>query len=115
MEKKTMWIGLAIILIIALSLFIYRFNKVDVEKLSLCLKEKQAKMYGAYWCPHCQNQKKEFGQWFKNIDYIECTEKELECTAAGVTGYPTWIIHGQKYPGELSFKQLAEFSGCQLN
>jgi hypothetical protein len=25
-----------------------------------CLKDKDAKFYGAFWCPHCQNQKAMF-------------------------------------------------------
>ena len=30
-------------------------GKLDV--FARCLKEKQAVFYGAFWCPHCQNQK----------------------------------------------------------
>ena len=85
----------------------------EVEKLSLCLKEKGAIMYGAYWCSHCQKQKAEFGESFKNISYVECTEKEKECNDAGVVGYPTWIFpDGTKLSGEQELKTLAEKAGC---
>jgi len=85
----------------------------EVEKLSLCLKEKGAKMYGAYWCSHCQKQKAEFGEAFKNILYVECTEKQDECTAAGIEGYPTWVFSdGSKLSGEQDLKVLADKAGC---
>ena len=46
--------------------------------LSQRIKALDGKMYGAYWCSHCNNQKKEFGvQAFSNIPYIEC-DKEGE-------------------------------------
>lgn len=87
-----------------------------IEKLSLCLKEKGAKMYGAYWCPHCQNQKKEFGASFKNILYVECSEYEKECTAAGVEKYPTWIFSdGTKVEGEQDLEAIAKKAGCEYN
>ena len=31
-----------------------------------------AQMFGAYWCPHCQEQKKKFGDAFSAVDYVEC-------------------------------------------
>ncbi len=76
-----------------------------------------AKKYGAYWCPHCQEQKQLFGQTaFAMINYIECdpqgknSQSQL-CRAAGITGYPTWEIQGELYPGRLSLERLADLSG----
>ncbi|NEQ97686.1 MAG: hypothetical protein F6K30_13370 [Cyanothece sp. SIO2G6] len=31
-----------------------------------------ARMYGAYWCPHCQTQKDLFGSGVSELDYVEC-------------------------------------------
>ncbi len=49
---------------------------VSSEKALLLSRRIQAldgKMYGAYWCSHCNNQKKEFGsEACKSIQYIEC-------------------------------------------
>lgn len=56
------------------------------------LTEKGVVMYGAYWCSHCQNQKKVFGDAFQYITYVECTQEPKRCLAAGVKGYPTWTI-----------------------
>lgn len=78
------------------------------------------KNYGAYWCPHCQEQKELLGQQaFAMIDYIECdpqgknSQSQL-CNAVGITGYPTWEIQGELYPGKLSLDHLADLSGYPI-
>lgn len=83
------------------------------ETLAKCLTEKGVKMYGAYWCGHCKNQKEMFGDAFQYVDYIECTETPGLCDSAGVSGYPTWVgPDGSKYPGEKSLNELANMFGC---
>jgi uncharacterized membrane protein len=80
-----------------------------------------AKMYGAYWCPHCHDQKELFGQQaFSQIDYIECAPDGQNSQAAlcqansdNVTGYPTWEIQGKFYAGTQTLQQLADISGYQ--
>lgn len=91
--------------------------ETNEEELAKCLTREGAKMYGAYWCGHCQNQKKLFGDSFQYIDYIECDAKgenpnPAACSSAGIEGYPTWVISGKKYPGEQSFEKLKELSNC---
>ncbi|EAW33729.1 vitamin K epoxide reductase family protein [Lyngbya sp. PCC 8106] len=83
------------------------------------LQQLNAKEYGAYWCPHCQDQKQLFGkEAFAMIDYVECDPKGKNprpqlCKEAGITGYPTWEIDGQFYPGTASLEKLADLSGYQ--
>ena len=36
------------------------------------LRETGAVMYGAYWCPHCTEQKALFGDAAKDVPYVEC-------------------------------------------
>lgn len=80
-----------------------------------CLAEKKITMYGAIWCSHCQNQKKEFGSSFKYVNYVECPENTKICTEKGIQGFPTWMKEdGTKLEGEQSFEKLAELSGCAL-
>jgi len=72
-------------------------NEEKYDTFAKCLTEKGVKMYGAFWCGHCQNQKKAFGDSFKYVTYIECAEpnsqKQLEiCAKEGITGYPTWVF-----------------------
>ena len=71
-------------------------------------------MYGTEWCPHCKNQKELFGDSFKQVDYIDCDIRKSECAQAGIKGYPTWIISGEKYPGVQQLGRLATLSGCKL-
>lgn len=33
-----------------------------LDTFAQCLKEKDSTFYGAFWCPHCQNQKAMFGK-----------------------------------------------------
>lgn len=85
------------------------------ETLAKCLTAKGVKMYGAYWCGHCKNQKDMFGEAFQYIDYVECTQDQAACDAAGISGYPTWVgPDGTKYPGEKTLESLAQTFGCDI-
>ncbi len=80
------------------------------------LTEIGAKKYGAFWCPHCYEQKQLFGkEAFAEIDYIECdpqgqNPQREACMAAGIQSYPTWEIDGKLYPGTKTPQELAELS-----
>lgn len=73
----------------------------------------QGKMYGAYWCSHCYNQKQEFGrEAFEKIEYLECDKKGAYsknsiCKAKKIPGYPTWELNGEYFPGEKTLDELA--------
>jgi uncharacterized membrane protein len=95
--------------------------KSSSSKLALevgkALKEVDAKMYGAYWCSHCNNQKQALGkEVYDNqlFTYIECDKEGANsqfstCRAnKNIPGYPTWEIKGQYYPGEKSVEELAD-------
>ena len=85
------------------------------DQFAQCLAEKKLTMYGAYWCPHCQNEKNLFGSSIQYVPYVECTQETKKCLDAGIEGYPTWIdASGQKYSGEQGLLGLSKISGCQL-
>ena len=85
------------------------------DSFAQCIAKSNLTMYGAVWCPHCQNQKKEFGTAFKYVPYVECPDNIKLCTDKGVEGFPTWITaDGKKIVGEQPLEKLAEVSGCQL-
>ena len=76
-----------------------------------------AKIYTAYWCPHCHEQKELFGrQAAEKLTVIECapdgrnSQREL-CEAKKIEGYPTWEINGQLDSGAKPLAKLAEASG----
>ncbi|ELS00459.1 putative membrane protein [Xenococcus sp. PCC 7305] len=79
-----------------------------------------AKKYGAFWCPHCFEQKQLFGkEAFSEIDYIECADLEnpraqsAACKEAQITSYPTWEINDELYQGTKVLSELAEISGYE--
>lgn len=84
-----------------------------------CINDSGAKFYGAFWCPHCQNQKAAFGRSAKLLPYVECSERDGKgqlpvCTDAGIEGYPTWIFaDGTRQSGNLPFETLSEKTGCE--
>lgn len=87
-----------------------------IEKLAKFLTEKGAVMYGAYWCPHCKDQKKLFGDAVKYVNYVECdangeNANPDECKAKDIESYPTWIYQGKKMTGTKSLSDLAEMVG----
>ena len=78
-----------------------------------------AKIYTAYWCPHCHDQKELFGrQATEKLTVVECapdgrnSQREL-CEAKKIEGYPTWEINGQLDSGVKPLVKLAEASGYQ--
>jgi glutaredoxin len=85
-------------------------------QLAQHLAESGATMYGAYWCPHCAEQKEAFNEAIDQVPYVECdpsgenAQPQL-CIDKGIQGYPTWEIDGQIYPGTRPLDDLAQLSG----
>jgi hypothetical protein len=83
-------------------------------KLATQLQKLDAKMYSAYWCSHCYDQKQAFGkEAFAKIVYLECSKDGVNsqnklCKAREVPGYPTWEINGKLYPGEKELDELED-------
>lgn len=121
MKKFILIGGVAIAVIILVVFWINSAGKPgQYDLFAQCLSEKGTKMYGAYWCPHCQEQKEMFGKSWKYIDYIECSLPNKAgqtqfCQEAGIKAYPTWKFpDGQRVEGKLSFEKLSSESGCNL-
>ncbi|MBI4128227.1 MAG: hypothetical protein HY459_04110 [Parcubacteria group bacterium] len=85
------------------------------DTFAQCLTEKGVVMYGADWCPHCQNEKQAFGNSFRYVSYVECPAEPKRCTDMGIEGYPTWIVaDGRRFEGEQGLQGLSTMSGCSL-
>ncbi len=97
-------------------------------QLAQHLKQVGAKMYGAYWCPHCFEQKKIFGiEALKQLPYVECAPDGKDAQTAVCQdiaakaekesgrpfGFPTWEINGKFYSGQQPLQDLANASGYQ--
>ncbi|MFH1500983.1 MAG: hypothetical protein ABIE22_03495 [archaeon] len=87
-------------------------EKEDYDSFAQCLTDQGVIMYGSELCGHCKNQKETFGESFKYVTYVECTEQPEAC--AGLRGVPAWDINGEIIYGEQSLEKLAELAGCDL-
>jgi len=88
--------------------------------LASYLTDHGAKFYGAYWCPHCQQQKEIFGLSAKRLPYIECSPggqrspQAAECSEAKIMNYPTWVINGNRLEEVMTLQRLSEVTGFHL-
>lgn len=119
-EKHILYGLVALLVIIAAILWSGVFTPSKYNSFAQCLTNKSVKMYGAWWCPHCKNQKEAFGSSWKFVNYIECSSADGNhqlpvCDAAGISGYPTWVFpDGTNASGEVNFTTLSQKSGCPL-
>lgn len=92
----------------------------NLDSFAKCLTQNGAKFYGAFWCPHCTNQKNMFGGSIGHVNYIECSLPDKSgqtqvCMDANIQAYPTWEFKdGSRIEGELSLLQLSQKSGCKI-
>lgn len=84
-------------------------------KLAERLRDAGARMYGAFWCSHCYEQKQAFGgDAMAAFPYVECFPEGWKagidmapaCSEADIKGFPTWVIAGKKLEGEQTLEAL---------
>lgn len=76
-----------------------------IQKVVNELKRRGCKMYGTSHCPWCKRQKALFGDYFKQVDYVDCANGD--CT--GVKGVPMWRDgSGKELSGYASLPKLCE-------
>lgn len=124
--KKYLYILIVLLLISGL---IYLFKTPGkpgkLNEFAICLKDKGAVFYGAFWCPHCQNQKAMFGKSAKYLPYVECSTPDGRgqlqlCKDVGVTTYPTWHFTDdlstttKVITGVVELSDLSKETGCLL-
>lgn len=96
------------------------YAQEDVDTFAKCITEKGAVMYGAFWCPHCAKVKKNFGESFRYVEYVECdprgdNEQSLLCIEKGIEAYATFEFNDDpstRLVGEPTFEELAAATGC---
>jgi phage baseplate assembly protein gpV len=112
-----------VLIVVAFAAVIYlglrqRGNRLD--GFAKCLAAKQVKMYGAYWCPHCAEQKEMFEASFQFVPYVECgvpgsREEAPSCKDAGIKHFPTWqFADGERREGTQPLAALGAKTGCSL-
>lgn len=124
--RQAQWIWLALALIfaaLAWGIYYFRFYRKPtgpLDAFAKCLSAKGVRMYGAWWCPHCAEQKEMFGSSFQYVNYVECspagqkTQNDV-CKQAGLKGYPTWqFADGSRAEGTVHLEALSDKTGCKL-
>ena len=120
-KKISSYVYAILVLAVFLGIFVWRAGTggkvgASVVELAACLASKNITMYGADWCPHCQNEKRAFGDAFKQVPYVECPDNPQKCIDAGIKSYSTWVWpDGKRLEGEQGIERLAEESGCNLS
>ena len=121
-DRVLLYIGIVGVLLALAGGLYYRYHKNHkYDSFAKCLSSSNARMYGLYWCPHCAEQKREFGASFHYVTYIECASQDNPheltpaCKAAGVKLFPSWQF-GSDPPreGVLSLPALSDKTGCSL-
>jgi hypothetical protein len=114
----------AVVILVAfgLSYYLGYRSQHKYDAFARCLSDRGVKMYGAWWCPHCVEQKEKFRASFEYAPYVECGVKgDLKgrnpvCLDAGIKGFPTWQFPptGERVERVLSLEQLSDRTGCSL-
>ncbi len=125
MQKRiVLWIWVLLAISASLALFVYiktlppPFGTYDA--FAKCIASTTTKFYGAFWCPHCHNQKNSFGDASQYLPYVECSTPDGSgelpvCVDAGVKNYPTWVFpDGSRLTGETALATLSQKTGCPL-
>jgi large repetitive protein len=86
----------------------------EIHKLASCLTEKDVKMYGAYTCPYCKEQRAMFGDAVEKMQYVECTKESKTCVDMNIESYPTWVFpDGTRSLGMQPLATIAQKAGCE--
>ena len=114
----------AVLVVAAFGLAYYLGNRTQhkYDGFARCLSDRNVKMYGAWWCPHCQEQKELFKAAFEYAPYIECGVKgdaraETQvCKDADIKHFPTWQFPptGERVERVFSLEELSDRTGCPL-
>jgi hypothetical protein len=114
--------ALAIACACGLGYFLYHRSQHQHDAFARCLSERGVKMYGAYWCPHCADQKEKFDASFAYVPYVECGIKgdprgvAQACKDANIKHYPTWQFPptGDRVERVFTLEELSDRTGCSL-
>jgi hypothetical protein len=120
-RKIVLYSALAICLILGVYLYVQTAPPPNgmYDAFAKCIADMSTTFYGAWWCPHCQAQKTEFGDAAKYLPYVECansdTSEKQSCVDLGITSFPTWYFpDGTSSTGENSLANISEHTGCSL-
>lgn len=121
MKKQITIIVTVLVLVLLGAFFARKDNGPSIyDSFATCIKDSGATFYGAFWCPHCQDQKKMFGNASKFLPYVECSTPDGQsqlaiCKDNNISSYPTWVFaNGERSNGTVQLADLASTTRCQL-
>lgn len=114
--------AVAIMAVLALAYYLNHRAQHQHDAFARCLSARGVKMFGAWWCPHCQEQKEKFGASFEYVPYVECGIKgdvngrSQACIDANIAHYPTWQFPptGERVERIMSLEDLSDRTSCSL-
>ncbi|MGA8538365.1 MAG: hypothetical protein WB566_02645 [Terriglobales bacterium] len=120
-KRVAIFAALAVV-VIGLAYYVDNRSQHKHDAFARCLSARGVKMYGAWWCPHCTDQKEMFGASFEYAPYTECGIKgQLQgeaqvCKDANVAHYPTWQFPptGEREERVFTLQELSNRTGCPL-
>lgn len=84
------------------------------DTFAQCIADSGTTFYGAFWCPHCNEQKVMFSKSAKLLPYQECSQANRKqnslCTEKQIESYPTWV-----FPDGIKITQEADPIVCEKN
>ena len=121
-KKSYYWYAGIVTVIVLLGIWLYSSAGTPgkYDAFARCLGEKGATFYGAFWCPHCGEQKQLFGKSAKLLPYVECSTPDGKaqtaiCVSKNIESYPTWeFADGSRMTAVMKPQDLAEKTGCAL-
>ena len=125
MKQKQNYLILVIVIsaaVMAAAFLLSGKKDTRYDAFASCIADSQARMYGTWWCPHCKEQKEDFGASWDILKeaggYVECSTSDQNvqtqvCRDAGITSYPTWrFADGSEMKGRQTFFTLGNKTGC---
>ncbi len=123
-RRHTVLLWTLIIIAAALSAFLYIKSIPPpngmYDAFAKCIAHTSTTFYGAFWCPHCEDQKRQFGDAAKYLPYVECSTPDAQgetqaCIDKGIREYPTWYFpDGASSTGDQTLQTIAQHTGCTL-
>ncbi len=122
LTRKRIVTAVVVILAFAVVAAIARHQSHRYDNFAKCLTDRHVVMYGAYWCPHCTEQKEKFGASFGYAPYVEWGVQgntragQQVCMDARIKHFPTWQFPptGEREERVFSLQELSDRTGCSL-
>ncbi|MEK7607947.1 MAG: hypothetical protein AAB484_03475 [Patescibacteria group bacterium] len=121
MKQYSSWVILVFLVIFIIGGIVwYSSRPGHYDTFASCIENSGTTFFGAFWCPHCQEQKAIFGKSAAKLPYTECSTIDGKdqlpvCVDKKIETYPTWELrNGMRKTGVLSLSELSTFTGCPL-